>query len=82
MSAPTLQDAFAAADQEQTRLLAHAIKGTSLSIGAREFARLLDKIETLAEAGAPASQIGAAMAQLDDSFALVKQRLQPYLEQG
>ena len=78
----TLQDAFAAADQEQTRLLAHAIKGTSLSIGAREFARLLDKIETLAEAGAPASQIGAAMAQLDDSFALVKQRLQPYLEQG
>ena len=77
----SLQQAFAAGDMEQIRLLAHAIKGTSLSIGANEFAQLLDQIERAAESGHNGTQLETAMVALDQRFAIVRQRLQPYLEQ-
>jgi CheY-like chemotaxis protein len=75
----TLQQAFSEQDWEQTRQLAHAIKGTSLSIGARAFAELLDQVEQGALASDASTLLVQPMAELPEAFALVRQQLQRYL---
>jgi signal transduction histidine kinase/CheY-like chemotaxis protein len=79
MRLASLQQAFTDQDWEQTRQLAHAIKGTSLSIGARAFAGLLDQVEQGALTSNAATRLIEPMAALPDAFALVRQQLQHYL---
>ncbi len=74
----SLHQAYASRDREQVRLLAHAIKGTSLTIGARDFAALLDRIEQQAESGA-LDDVAEVMAQLDEAHQIVRNDLAPYL---
>ena len=81
-SAPRLDElyaAFAAQDWEQTRQIAHAIKGTSLSIGARDFAATLDRIEQGALLPDSHALLAAPMAALADQYAEVRARLATYL---
>ena len=75
----SLREAFAAGDWQQTSLLAHAIKGTSLSIGAHDFAALLDRIEQGALQPGAAEALQAPMDALAGSYAAVCARLQVYL---
>ncbi|MFO1385240.1 MAG: response regulator [Chitinivorax sp.] len=77
-----LQQALAQDDRHESNQLAHALKGTSLSIGARDFAALLDVIEHgILQQPRPAA-LATTVAQLDSAFALVQSQLNVYINQA
>ena len=77
-----LQQALAQDDRHESNQLAHALKGTSLSIGARDFAALLDVIEHgILQEPQPAA-LATCAAQLDSAFALVQSQLNVYINQA
>ena len=77
-----LQQALAQDDRHESNQLAHALKGTSLSIGARDFAALLDVIEHgILQQPRPAA-LATTVAQLDSAFALVQSQLNVYINKA
>ena len=77
-----LQQALVQDDRHESNQLAHALKGTSLSIGARDFAALLDVIEHgILQEPQPAA-LATSAAQLDSAFALVQSQLNVYINQA
>ena len=75
----SLQEALAQDDRHASNQLAHALKGTSLSIGARDFAALLDVIEHGALQEPQPAALATSAAQLDSAFALVQSQLSVYI---